>query len=161
MAEQGFTHFDDDGSAIMVDVSGKPTTTRIAIAKASVSMKPETLRMIKDRSISKGDVLAVARIAGIMATKKTPELIPLCHPLPISSVKVDFVIRDDISTIDVVATVKTEAQTGVEMEALTGCAVSALTIYDMCKAVDKAMTISEIKLIEKHGGKSGSFVRPE
>lgn len=159
MAEQGFTHFDDDGSAIMVDVSGKPTTARVAIAKASVSMKPETLRMIKDRSISKGDVLAVARIAGIMATKKTPELIPLCHPLPITSVKVDFVIHDDTSSIDVVTTVKTEAQTGVEMEALTGCAVSALTIYDMCKAVDKAMTISEIKLIEKHGGKSGSFVR--
>ncbi len=161
MPETKLTHFDEQGSAIMVDVSGKAVTTRTAIASATVYMKPETLNMIKDRTISKGDVLAVARIAGIMATKKTPELIPLCHPLALSSVRIDFMLQEESSSIEVISTVKIQAQTGVEMEALTGCAVAALTIYDMCKAVDKAMTIKDIKLLEKHGGKSGSFTRTD
>lgn len=153
------THTNTDGKAVMVDVSEKPHTVRTAKASASVYMRHETLQLIKDNSIQKGDVLCVARIAGIMAAKKTPDLIPLCHPLPISSVEIELSIDDANSKIDILTTVKTTAQTGVEMEAITGCSVCAITIYDMCKAVDKEMVIGDIKLIEKHGGKSGSFIR--
>ncbi len=159
MTEQRLTHLDDEGKALMVDVSEKSSTVRTAIASARVCMKPETLRLITERGIPKGDVFAVSRVAGIMAAKKTPELIPLCHPLNLSSVKIDFKIDEDKASIEIISTVKIQAQTGVEMEALTACTVAALTIYDMCKAVDKGMTISDIKLLEKHGGKSGSFVR--
>jgi len=159
MAEQRLTHLDEEGKALMVDVSEKSITARTAIASAKVLMKPETLRLIIEKGVPKGDVFAVARIAGIMAAKKTSELIPLCHPLSLSSVKIDFRIDEGSSSIEIISTVRIQAQTGVEMEALTACAVTALTIYDMCKAVDKGMTISDIKLLEKHGGKSGSFVR--
>lgn len=153
------THFDEEGKARMVDVSGKPPTSREAVAGGSISMKPGTIRLIKDRQISKGDVLGVARVAGIMAAKRTPELIPMCHPLNISSVNIAFDIDERESTITIKTTVKMTGQTGVEMEALTATAVAALTIYDMCKAVDKEMVISNITLLEKRGGKSGEFKR--
>ncbi len=153
------THFDEEGKARMVDVSGKPPTSREAVAGGSISMKPGTIRLIKDRQISKGDVLGVARVAGIMAAKRTPELIPMCHSLNISSVNIAFDIDERESTITIKTTVKMTGQTGVEMEALTATAVAALTIYDMCKAVDKEMVISNITLLEKRGGKSGEFKR--
>jgi cyclic pyranopterin phosphate synthase len=153
------THFDEEGKARMVDVSEKAATLREAIAGGSVRMKPETLRLIKDRRISKGDVLGVARVAGIMAAKRTPDLIPMCHPLNITSVNIDFEVDDKKNKIDIKATVKITGQTGVEMEALTAAAGAALTIYDMCKAVDKEMVVSEIMLLEKRGGKSGEFKR--
>lgn len=153
------THFDKTGRARMVDVSEKPLTNRVAIAGGSVCMKPETIRLIKDGQVSKGDVLGVARIAGIMAAKKTPDLIPMCHPLNITSVSIDFVINEDKNKIDITSTAKIAGQTGVEMEALTAVSVAALTIYDMCKAVDKEMVISDIMLLEKQGGKSGEFKR--
>jgi cyclic pyranopterin phosphate synthase len=143
----------------MVDVSEKPLTMREAIATGSVHMKPETLRLIKDRQISKGDVLGVARVAGIMAAKKTSELIPMCHPLNITSVNIDFGIDEKKNKVDIKSTVKIVGQTGVEMEALTAASAAALTIYDMCKAVDKEMIISDIMLMEKRGGKSGEFKR--
>jgi cyclic pyranopterin phosphate synthase len=153
------THFDEEGKARMVDVSEKPLTMREAIATGSVHMKPETLRLIKDRQISKGDVLGVARVAGIMAAKKTSELIPMCHPLNITSVNIDFGIDEQKNKVDIKSTVKIVGQTGVEMEALTAASAAALTIYDMCKAVDKEMVISDIMLMEKRGGKSGEFKR--
>ncbi|MBZ0155588.1 MAG: cyclic pyranopterin monophosphate synthase MoaC [Alphaproteobacteria bacterium] len=153
------THFDEEGKARMVDVSGKPLTEREAVAGGSVSMKPETVALIKDRRISKGDVLGVARVAGIMAAKRTADLIPMCHPLNISSVTIDFTIDEERSRIDIRTTVKITGQTGVEMEALTAATVAALTIYDMCKAADKDMVISGIMLLEKRGGKSGEFRR--
>lgn len=153
------THFDDEGKARMVDVSEKPLTQREAVVKGSVYMKPETIRLIKDRQISKGDVLGVARVAGIMAAKKTSELIPMCHPLNIASVGIDFYIDENKNKIDIKTTVKIVGQTGVEMEALTATSIAALTIYDMCKAVDKEMIISDIMLMEKRGGKSGEFKR--
>jgi cyclic pyranopterin phosphate synthase len=153
------THFDDEGKARMVDVSEKPLTQRDAVVRGSVYMKPETLRLIKDRQISKGDVLSVARIAGIMAAKKTSDLIPMCHPLNIASVGIDFYINENKNKIDIKTTVKIVGQTGVEMEALTATSIAALTIYDMCKAVDKEMVISDIMLMEKRGGKSGEFKR--
>lgn len=153
------THFDDEGKAQMVDVTEKPSTERVAVSKGSVYMKPETLRLIKDRGISKGDVFGVARIAGIMAAKKTPDLIPLCHPLGITSVNIDFETDDEKGRVDINTTVKTTGKTGVEMEALVATTVAALTIYDMCKAVDKEIVISEIMLLEKRGGKSGTFKR--
>lgn len=156
-----FTHFDDNGRAIMVDVGAKDVTVREAVARAEVHMKAETLALIVEGKAKKGDVLGVARIAGIMAAKKTPDLVPLAHPLPISSVKVDFFPNPEKSLIEVEARVKVTATTGVEMEALTAAAVAALTIYDMCKAVDRAMVISEIRLMEKSGGRSGHFVRSE
>jgi cyclic pyranopterin phosphate synthase len=155
------THFDDEGKARMVDVSEKPLTQRDAVAKGSVYMKPETLRLIKDRQISKGDVLGVARVAGIMAAKKTSELIPMCHPLNITSVSIDFYIDEIKNKIDIKTTVKIVGQTGAEMEALTATSAAALTIYDMCKAVDKEMVISDIMLMEKRGGKSGEFKRTD
>jgi cyclic pyranopterin phosphate synthase len=153
------THFDEKGKARMVDVTKKPLTHREATAKGSVYMKPETLRLIKDRRISKGDVLGVARVAGIMAAKKTSELIPMCHPLNITSVNIDFDIDEEKNKVDIKTTVRIVGQTGVEMEALTATTAAALTIYDMCKAVDKEMVISEIMLMEKRGGKSGEFKR--
>ena len=156
-----FTHIDEQGKARMVDVSAKPPTEREAVATGRVVMKPETLRMIIENRIAKGEVLQVARVAGIMAAKKTSELIPLCHPLGISSVNVDFLVKDKENTIEIISRVKTVGQTGVEMEALTATAVAALTIYDMCKAVDREMIISEIMLLEKRGGKSGEFIRAE
>ncbi|HNR14295.1 MAG TPA: cyclic pyranopterin monophosphate synthase MoaC [Thermodesulfobacteriota bacterium] len=154
----GFTHFDDQGKAIMVDVSNKDVTTREAIACGSISMKPETFRLIMDNEIAKGDVLGIARIAGIMAAKRTPDLIPLCHPLAITSVAVDFSPVEEQSRIDIRARVKITGKTGVEMEAFTAVSVAALTIYDMCKAIDRAMVISGIRLQEKSGGKSGHYV---
>ena len=153
------SHVDESGQARMVDISEKAATLRRAEATALVRMKPETLRLIRDNQLKKGDVLAAARIAGIMAAKKTPELIPLCHPLMLSSVTVDFEYSgDDSLTITAVAV--TTGQTGVEMEALTAASVAALTVYDMCKAVDKAMTIEKTCLLAKSGGKSGEFRRP-
>lgn len=143
----------------MVDVSGKASTERIARARGSITMNPETLALIRDRKIPKGDVFCVARIAGIMAAKKTSALVPLCHPLAISSVDVDMWIDEARNAIDIEASVKVTGQTGVEMEALTAVSVAALTIYDMCKAVDKEMVIGDIMLIEKRGGRSGVFKR--
>jgi cyclic pyranopterin monophosphate synthase len=154
-----FTHFDKDGKARMVDVSGKPATEREAVARGFVSMKKSTLELIKDSKVSKGDVLGVARVAGIMAAKKTSELIPMCHPLNIASVKIDFDIDVKDSKIYIESRAKVTGNTGVEMEALTAVSVAALTIYDMCKAVDREMIISDIMLLEKRGGKSGVFKR--
>ena len=153
------THFDDEGKARMVDVTGKTATIREAVASGSISMKSDTLQLIKQGKIEKGDVLGVARVAGIMAAKKTSELIPMCHPLNITSVTIDFVIDDKKNKVDIAATAKVTGQTGVEMEALTATSVAALAIYDMCKAVDKEMIISEIMLLKKSGGKSGTFKR--
>jgi cyclic pyranopterin monophosphate synthase len=151
------THLDAAGNAHMVDVSEKDVTSRSATARATVEMQPETLALIREGKARKGDVLATARIAGIMAAKKTHELIPLCHPLMITKVTVDFTPDAEASTIDVSATVKVEGKTGVEMEALTACSVACLTLYDMCKAVDRGMKISNLRLVEKTGGKSGHF----
>ena len=153
------THLDKEGRAKMVDISEKPLTHREAIAKGSVYMKPETLRLIEDMKVPKGDVLCVSRIAGIMAAKKTSELIPMCHPLNITSIDIDFHPDSKKNKIDIRACVKIFGQTGVEMEALTAVSSAALTIYDMCKAVDKGMVISDIMLIEKRGGRSGVFKR--
>jgi len=155
------SHFDAEGRAVMVDVSSKEPTERVAVARGEVRMRPETLARILDRTLEKGDVLATARLAGIMAAKKTPELIPLCHPLLLSAVTVDFVPDRAQSLIAVEARVRLTGQTGVEMEALTAVSVAALTIYDMCKAIDRVMEIGRIRLVEKHGGKSGSFTREE
>ena len=152
----GLTHFDAAGNAVMVDVGAKPETDRAATAKVRVSMRPETLRMIVGGTAQKGDVFGVARIAGIMAAKRTAELIPLCHPLPISSVVVDLAAEGDDAVV-IAATVKTSGRTGVEMEALTAASVAALTVYDMCKAVDRGMRIEALRLVEKSGGKSGLF----
>jgi len=153
------SHIDAHGRAQMVDVADKAVTSREAIATGIVRMKPEVLRMIVTGQIPKGDVLAVARIAGIMAAKKTPELIPLCHPLPITSVNVDFAPDEQRGTIVIEARVRVEGKTGVEMEALTAVSVAALTVYDMCKAADKSMVISDICLQKKTGGKSGTYHR--
>jgi cyclic pyranopterin monophosphate synthase len=151
------THLDAAGNAHMVDVSEKHVTSRSATAKARVLMLPETLDLIRTGAARKGDVLATARIAGIMAAKKTHELIPLCHPLMISKVSVEFDADEKNNCIDVSATVKVEGKTGVEMEALTACAVACLTLYDMCKAADRGMRITDLRLVEKSGGKSGAF----
>lgn len=153
------SHIDSDGKARMVDVSEKPFTFREAAASGAVTMKPETLSLLKEKKISKGDVLQVARVAGIMAAKKTSELIPMCHPLNISSVNIDFELDTKKNIINIKSRVKITGQTGVEMEALTAVTVAALTIYDMCKSADKGMIISDIMLIEKYGGKSGTFKR--
>lgn len=153
------THIDKEGRARMVDVSGKQTTEREAVARGYVYAKSETLSMIRDKQMPKGDVFCIARIAGIMAAKKTGELIPLCHPLNISSVMIDMGIDERKGKIEIVAKVKVTGRTGVEMEALTAVAASALAIYDMCKAVDKTMVISDIMLVEKRGGRSGTFRR--
>jgi len=155
MAE--FTHFDADGNAVMVDVSEKDVTERTATAKASVLMRPETLARIVEGGVEKGDVLGVARLAGIMAAKKTPELIPLCHPLSLTKVAVDLECDAGRNAVDITATCRLKGRTGVEMEALSAAAVAALTVYDMCKAVDRGMRITDLRLVHKAGGKSGTF----
>jgi cyclic pyranopterin monophosphate synthase len=152
------THFDETGASRMVDVGDKPATDRMARASGRVVMQPETLQRIKERGFAKGDVLEVARLAGIMAAKRTSELIPLCHSLPLESVAISFSFPDG-SSLDIEAEARVTAKTGVEMEALTAVSVAALTIYDMCKAIDRGMRIGEIRLEEKLGGKSGHFVR--
>jgi len=151
------THFDDSGNAHMVDVGAKDVTERVAVAKATVLMQPSTLELIRDKKAAKGDVLTVAQLAGIMAAKKTPDLIPLCHPLALSSVSVTLMLDEARNAVDIEATCKLKGRTGVEMEALTAASVAALTVYDMCKAVDRGMVISEVKLLHKSGGKSGTF----
>lgn len=153
------THLDKEGRAKMVDVTKKQCTQREAVARGTVYMKPETLKVIQDKKVPKGDVLCVARVAGIMATKKTSELIPMCHPLNITSVNIDFKLDNKKNKIDIEAHVKIIGQTGVEMEALTAVSIAALTIYDMCKAIDKEMVISDIMLMEKRGGRSGHYKR--
>ncbi len=153
------SHVDAHGRARMVDVGEKAVTAREAVATSTVHMDPKVLRLVVAGQMPKGDVLAVARVAGIMAAKKTPELIPRCHPLPISAVSVEFTPQADAGIIAVAARVKVEGKTGVEMEALTAVSVAALTIYDMCKAVDKGMVISDICLLKKTGGKSGTYER--
>jgi cyclic pyranopterin phosphate synthase len=154
------THLDKNGKAVMVDISQKPITERVAVARAVVRMMPETLSLIRDDRIKKGDVFASARIAGIMAAKRTHELIPLCHPIPITSAAVELMAVDP-DVVEITATVKTTYATGVEMEALTAASVAALTVYDMCKSVDRGMTIEIIQLVRKSGGKSGDFIRKE
>jgi cyclic pyranopterin phosphate synthase len=151
------THFNESGEAHMVDVGGKQVTARRAVVRGRISMQPETLELIKQGKHKKGDVLGIARTAGIMATKRTADLIPLCHPLALTHVSVDFDIDDDLNIIQCTVATETNGQTGVEMEALTGVQVTLLTIYDMCKAVDRGMVIGDIRLIEKSGGKSGHW----
>jgi cyclic pyranopterin phosphate synthase len=151
------THFDDSGNAHMVDVGGKGETERVAVARASVIVQAATLKLIAAKKAAKGDVLAVAQLAGIMAAKRTPELIPLCHPLSLSSVDVKLSLDKKRNAVDIEATCKLKGRTGVEMEALTAASVAALTVYDMCKSVDRGMVISEVKLLHKSGGKSGTF----
>ena len=151
------THIDADGNAVMVDVSDKAGTARTATARGSIYMQPETLARIMEGGVKKGDVLSVAQLAGIMGAKRTPDLIPLCHPLSLSSVKVELACDPDRSAVDIEATCKLTGQTGVEMEALTAVSVAALTVYDMCKAMDRGMRIGDIRLVHKAGGKSGSF----
>ena len=157
MSELKLTHIDQSGNASMVDVSAKPDTERIAVANGSVSMLPETLRLVADNAFDKGDVLAVARIAGIMGAKQTSNLIPLCHPLPLSRIAVEFDLDTDTNAVRITAEAKTTGKTGVEMEALTAVSIAALTIYDMCKAVDRAMRIEGVRLIRKSGGQSGDY----
>lgn len=152
-----FTHFDAEGKAVMVDVSDKDVTERVAEAKGSVIMQPQTLAMIRDGGVKKGDVLSVARLAGIMGAKRTPDLIPLCHPLALTSVTVDLTLDEARSAVDITATCRLKGRTGVEMEALTAVSVAALTVYDMCKAVDRGMRITEVRLTKKSGGKSGTY----
>lgn len=152
------THFDDAGQAHMVDVGGKEATHRIAVAAGRIRMLPMTLDLVRSGTAKKGDVLGVARIAAIQAAKKTSELIPLCHPLPITHIAVDFAIDEAATAIECRVTVETRGPTGVEMEALTAVQIGLLTIYDMCKAVDRGMVIESVRLLEKHGGKSGDYV---
>jgi len=153
------THFDDEGKALMVDVGDKPMTKREALAAGEVRMNPATLKQILDHKMEKGDVFAVARLAGIMGAKQTSNLIPLCHPLPITSVEVDFATDPEKGIVRIGALTKVTGQTGIEMEALTAVSIAALTIYDMCKAVDKEMEIGQIRLLKKSGGRSGTFER--
>ncbi|NQV84862.1 MAG: cyclic pyranopterin monophosphate synthase MoaC [Rhodospirillales bacterium] len=152
-----FTHLDDDGNAVMVDVTDKDISERTATAKGSVVMATETMALILDGGVKKGDVLSVAQLAGIMGAKKTPDLIPLCHPLALTSVKVDLTCDRERSAVEITATCKLTGKTGVEMEALTAVAVAGLTVYDMCKAVDRSMRLVDIRLVHKAGGKSGVF----
>ena len=161
MKKDKFTHFDNDGKAIMVDISDKNVTERLASAISSISMNEQTLNMIKSGNTKKGDVLGIARIAGIMAAKKTSELIPLCHPISLSSVTIDFEIDDNTNSINIICNCKLNGKTGLEMEALTAVSIAALTIYDMCKAVDREMTITKTQLTYKSGGKSGTFKRDD
>ena len=156
-----FTHLDDKGRVRMVDVTGKQPTVRVAVAGGSVFMQPQTFQLIRDQKVKKGNVLETARIAGIMAAKKTSELIPMCHPLHLTHVQVDFEPDEAKNRIGIKASVRTIDQTGVEMEALTAVSVAALTLYDMCKSYDREMRISEILLLEKSGGKSGAYKREE
>jgi cyclic pyranopterin phosphate synthase len=155
------SHFDAGGNARMVDVGAKGETERVAVANATVLMQPATLALIRDKKAAKGDVLAVAQLAGIMAAKRTPDLIPLCHPLSLSAVEVKLSLDADRHSVEIEATGKLKGRTGVEMEALTAASVAALTVYDMCKAVDRGMVISDVKLVHKSGGKSGTFDRDQ
>ena len=155
-----FTHFDEKGNALMVDVGDKADTKREAVARGSIFMSPECLKKVMEGSMAKGDVLGVARIAGIMGAKRTSELIPLCHILNLTKLTVDFQIKEENNEIQAICTARTTGKTGVEMEALTGASVALLTIYDMCKAVDKTMEIGSIYLVHKSGGKSGEFHNP-
>lgn len=152
-----FTHFDGDGNAVMVDISDKAETDRVAIAQCSVLMEPDTLRKIADGGMKKGDVLSVARLAGIMGAKRTPDLIPLCHPIALTKVTVSLALDAARNAVDISAECKTSGKTGVEMEALTAANVAALTVYDMCKAVDRGMRITDLRLTHKSGGKSGVY----
>lgn len=160
MMENGLTHFDSQGNAVMVDVSEKNITHRVAIASGKIFVNEAVYDAIVQGTVKKGDVLGVARVAGIMAAKKTHELIPMCHPLLLTKCTVDFELLSEEKAVKAIATVKVNGQTGVEMEALTAVNVALLTIYDMCKAIDKTMELSEIHLEEKSGGKSGTFVNP-
>ena len=155
------SHLDEQGRARMVDVSGKEVTSRIAIARGTIHMRAETLDLILEDKIEKGDVFSVARVAGIMAAKKTAELIPMCHPLNLTAVELELTPAREPARVDIEATVRVSGKTGVEMEAMTAVAVAGLTIYDMCKAVDREMTLGEIRLAKKSGGKSGTFIRTE
>ncbi|GAC1326600.1 MAG: cyclic pyranopterin monophosphate synthase MoaC [Chloroflexota bacterium] len=156
----GLTHLDETGRAHMVDVSDKAVTHRVASARARVRMQPATARLIATGGMAKGDVLAVAQVAGVMAAKKTSDLIPMCHPLAITGVDMTLSLDVDAGELQILATVKIDGRTGVEMEALTAASVGALTVYDMCKAMDRAMSIESIELVHKSGGKSGQFNRP-
>jgi cyclic pyranopterin phosphate synthase len=151
------THFDAAGNAVMVDVSTKPATERVAVAAGRVLMQPATLALIKERGVKKGDVLTVAQLAGIMGAKRTPDLIPLCHPLPLSSVTVELACQTEPPSVEISATCRVHGPTGVDMEALCAVAAAALTVYDMCKAVDRGMRITDIRLRHKSGGRSGPF----
>ena len=156
----GLTHFDEAGNAIMVDVSDKKVTSREATAKGYIKGNPAVMKAIVEGTVKKGDVLGVARVAGIMAVKRTSDLIPMCHPLPITKASVDFETDVEALTVTALCTVKCDGVTGVEMEALTGVSVALLTIYDMCKAIDKGMEMHDIHLVKKSGGKSGDFISP-
>lgn len=156
-----FTHFDDDGKAVMVDITEKNVTERTAVATGEIVMNKETLEAVKRGNIKKGDVLGVARIAAIMAAKQTQSLIPMCHNILLTNAKIEFSFDDDGNKIFIKSTVKTTGKTGVEMEALTMVSIAGLTIYDMCKSMDKSMVIGEIRLVEKHGGKSGDWIKNE
>jgi cyclic pyranopterin phosphate synthase len=156
----GFTHFDAEGKAVMVDVSGKAETERVAVAQGMITMQAATLDLIRQGAVEKGDVLSVARLAGIMGAKRTPDLIPLCHPLALASVKVELTASTELNAVIIEATCRLKGRTGVEMEAMTAVAVAALTVYDMCKAVDRAMIIGDIRLVHKSGGNSGTWQAP-
>jgi cyclic pyranopterin monophosphate synthase len=155
------THLNESGRARMVDVSAKDDTVRVATARGRVLMDPRTLALVRDGGMAKGDVLGIAQVAGVMGAKRTPEVIPLCHPLPITGVDLSFELNEKDSAVEISATVRVTGKTGVEMEALTAVSVAALTIYDMCKAVDKDMIIDRVRLIEKSGGKSGHYLHEE
>ena len=155
------SHLDEQGRAKMVDVSDKDTTSRIAVARGTIHMRTQTLALILDDKIEKGDVFSVARVAGIMAAKKTSELIPMCHPLNITSVEIDLKPAENPARVEIEASVRVSGKTGVEMEAMTAVSVAGLTIYDMCKAVDREMSIGKVRLVKKSGGKSGTFLRKE
>jgi len=157
---QKLTHFDERGAAHMVDVAAKAETHRVAVAGGSIRMLPGTFALVKSGTAKKGDVLGIARVAAIQAAKRTSDLIPLCHPVPLTSVSIDFSLDEAASRVDCRATVECTARTGVEMEALTAVQVALLTIYDMCKAVDRGMTMESIRLLEKRGGKSGDYAAP-
>jgi cyclic pyranopterin phosphate synthase len=152
-----FSHFDEAGNAVMVDVTGKPVTERIAVASGRVLMQPATLALIERGDVAKGDVLGVARLAGIMGAKRTAEVIPLCHPLPLASVQVELACRRDPAAVEITATCRSVGRTGVEMEALCAVSAAALTVYDMCKARDRGMRITDVRLRHKSGGKSGTY----
>lgn len=158
MKDSKLSHIDSSGKAQMVDVGDKPVSKRTAVAKGEVRMLPRTLELIKEGSIKKGDVITVAQIAGITAAKRTADLIPFCHPLPIDHLSLDFELDNDLPGVRITATARSIGKTGVEMEALTAVSIAALTIYDMAKAVEKTMQIQNIRLVEKHGGKSGDFI---
>ncbi len=159
MPYKNMNHFDEEGKAVMVDVTEKNDTERVAVARGTVKMSPDTLELIEKGEMGKGDVLGVARVAGIMAVKKTSELVPMCHPLMLTGAEINFTINSEESEIVIEAVTKLCGKTGVEMEALTAVSVAGLTIYDMCKAVDKKIIINDIHLLKKTGGKSGTFVR--